>query len=53
MKDFQGSFLLGFKWPANSHRGVVEGGELETTASLQDGDAAALELGVVAGHVVG
>lgn len=47
MKSVRGSFLLGFEWPANSHRDVVEGGELQTTAGLWDGEAATLELGLV------
>lgn len=34
MKSVRGSFLLGFEWPANSHRDVVEGGELQTTADF-------------------
>lgn len=38
------SFLVGFEWPANSHRDLLEGGELHVTAGLQDGEAAALSL---------
>lgn len=47
MKDFQGSFLLGSEWAANSHGALVEGGELQTSASLREGEAAAPELGGV------